>query len=70
MKRNRLLKWEFYSVLAEELITYTDKNEMECLPAVVARSKMYMDGHTARPYFLFDKSEIIKRPVCMICSME
>ena len=49
---------------------YTDKNKMEGLPAVVAPSKIYMDGHTARPYFLFDKSEIIKRPVCMICSME
>ena len=65
-----MIKWEFYSVLAEELLMYTDKNEMEGSPAVVAPSKMYMNGHTARPYFLFDKSEIIKQPVCMICSME
>ena len=43
---------------------------MEGLPAVVAPSKTYMDSHTSKPYFLFDKSDIIKEPVCMICSME
>ena len=70
VKRKKLIKWEFYSALAEELMTYTDIGEMEGLPAVSAPSKTYMDGHVAKPYFSFDKRDIIKRPVCMICSME
>ena len=48
-----------FRILSEQSMPYTDKAEMEGLAAVVVPSKRYIDGHTARPYFLFDKSQII-----------
>ena len=70
VKRKKLVKWEFYSAIAEELMTYCDRSEMDDETIVAGPSKTYMEGHNPNPYFTFKKESIIKRPVCMVCSME
>ena len=70
-KRKKLLKWEFYSVLAEELMMYVDTDGDEVSEGL---SNTYvnrmMEGHVPAPYFSFHKEEITSRPLCMICSMD
>ena len=60
----RLLKWEFYSVAAEEMTTYFDDNEnIDLVQRSVGRAQMY----TTSPVTKDDK---LKNPTCMICSVE
>ena len=71
VKRRKLIKWQFYSVLAEELMMYVDDSGDD---STVAQSNTsihrMMKGHVPAPYFSFDKSQITSRPLCMICSMD
>ena len=72
VKRKKLIKWQFYSVLAEELMMYVDSNEDN--DTLVGHSKSsvnrMMQGHVPASYFNFDKEERTSRPLCMICSMD
>ena len=74
VKRKRLIKWEFYSVLAEELMTYVDTNNNEDdnsgMSSILHLRNKTMRGHVPAPYFSFSKTETTNRPLCMICSME
>jgi len=74
VKRKKLIKWEFYSVLAEELMAYVDINddrdENSEMSSFIRTRKNSMRGHVPAPYFSFDRTETANRPVCMICSME
>ena len=74
VKRKKLIKWDFYSVLAKELMAYvytTDHGDDNSGVSFNVHLRMYeMRGHIPAPYFSFDRNEIITRPLCMICSME
>ena len=71
VKRRKLIKWQFYSVLAEELMMYVDSNEDEETMGLSKSSvNRTMQGHVPASYFSFDKEERTSRPLCMICSMD
>ena len=71
VKRRKLIKWQFYSVLAEELMMYVDDSGDDTTVAQSNTSiRRMMKGHVPAPYFSFDKSQITSRPLCMICSMD
>ena len=72
-RRKKIVKWEFYSVMAEEMMSYVDRHEDGVNDGSMSNNrtlKKYMDGHYPKSYFEFDKKYIVNRPVCMICSME
>ena len=72
-KRKKIVKWEFYSVMAEEMMNYVDRladGDNDGTESNNKKIKKFMDGHYPKPYFQFDKKLIVNRPVCMICSME
>ncbi len=73
VKRRKVIKWEFYSVLTEELMTYVDiQNEEDsfCRSTNKQLTSRIMNGHTAAPYFSFSKLSIAHRHLCMVCSMD
>ena len=64
--RRELKKWEFYSVAAEEMMTYTDaSDETGIVYPAPPTSNIY--AHTPIP---IPKNFHLKLPTCMICSME
>ena len=65
-QRNKLLKWEFYSVAAEEMMTYSDGEDN-----ILQARQLHVQNHVPIP-IPRDKKEgnIIKAPTCMICSLE
>ena len=73
VKRRKVIKWEFYSVLAEELMTYIDRGHGDDNSSISTNNywrNRSMIGHNPAPYFSFDKSSISNRPSCMVCSMD
>ena len=65
VRRNKLLKWQFYATAAEELMAYIDEDEAENILTPKAYS---VQGHSPRP---ITKEYLGKKyPHCMICSME
>ena len=59
VKRKKLLKWEFYSVLAEELMMYVDTDGDEVTEGLTNTSiNRMMEGHVPALYFDFHKDEI------------
>ena len=65
-KKNKLLKWEFYSVVAEELMSYVDQNDSIICPSV-ASIGFSENKHISAP---FDKSFKFNHPTCIVCSTE
>ena len=63
-KKHKLLKWEFYSVVAEELMSYVDKNESISSSSVASRSE---NKHISAP---IDRSFKFSNPTCIVCSTE
>ena len=61
-KRNKMIKWEFYSVVAEEMMTYCSSED-----DVRQDNKRKMDGHVP---IAITKNMGFIAPTCMICSME
>ena len=59
VKRKKLLKWELYSVLAEELVMYVDTDGDEVTEGLTNTSiNRMMEGHVPALYFDFHKDEI------------
>ena len=72
-RRKKIVKWEFYSVMAEEMMSYVDRyddGDNDCTESNNKKLQKYMDCHYPKSYVQFDKKIIVNRPVCMICSME
>ena len=65
VRRNKLLKWQFYATAAEELMAYIDEDEAESILTPTAYS---LQGHAPRP--ITKEYSDKKYPHCMICSME
>ena len=72
VKRRKLIKWEFYFVLAEELMTYVDTtDDHNSGPDSNVQFRTHaMIGHIPAPYFSFWDNEITNRPLYMICYMD
>jgi hypothetical protein len=64
--RRELKKWEFYSVAAEEMMTYTDASDETGIVYPVPSTKTI---YTHKPIAI-PKNFHLKLPTCMICSME
>ena len=71
-RRKKIVKWEFYSIMAEEMMSDMDRHDDGINDGTKTnhkKLKKYMDGHYPKLYFEFDKKIIFNRPViCMICS--
>ena len=72
VKRKKIIKWEFYSVLAEEMMMYVDSSHGDDDTDTNKNMSMTttMKGHIPAPTSQFDKHETTKRPLCMVCSMD
>ena len=63
--RNKLLKWEFYSVAAEEMMTFADNIDIE-----IEERQILSESHVPIPISSNRTKTDMKAPTCMICSME
>ena len=65
MKRKKLIEWEFYSVLAVELMAYVDTtdhgDDNSGVSSNVRLITYAMRGHIPAPYFSFGRNEITTR---------
>ena len=65
-KRRVLKKWEFYAIVAEEMMTYVEEDRMEQMALCNNRSIGDI-SHSPMP---IPRNHDMKSPTCMICSME
>ena len=65
-KRRVLKKWEFYAIVAEEMMTYVEEDCMEQMALCNNRSIGDI-SHSPMP---IPRNHDMKSPTCMICSME
>ena len=63
VKREKLIKWQFYAAAAEEFMTYIDQDE-------VTRATMTFDTANEHQPRAIPKDFWKKHPHCIICSME
>ena len=63
--RKRLLKWEFYSVAAEEMMTFADNEDI-----AIEDRRLFVESHVPIPIPKDREKSDMKAPTCMICSME
>ena len=70
VRRQKVIKWQFYSVLAEELMMFVDNSTADDESTTKQKTFEIRRGHTPAPYSTFGKTEQKKRPLCMICSMD
>ena len=62
--RQRLVKWQFHAVAAEELMNYVDPDEE------IARTIQQNQAYTDHQACFIPKDFREKEPHCIICSME
>ncbi len=64
--KRKLLKWEFYSVVAEELMSYVDNKD----DISTCHSAQKSSQNTTHFGVAIDKSYKFKNPTCVVCSTE
>ena len=67
MKRQKIKKWQFYSVAAEEMMSYVDDDEESDVFSITKNNKQSQNNHYPT---LVTKDFEKKIHLCMICSME
>ena len=74
MKRKKLIKWKFYSILVEEIMVNIDTTDNGADDSGVSSNvhiRMHaMRDHVPAPSFSFNHNKITTRPLYMICSMD
>ncbi len=76
IKQKKVLKWEFYSVLAEELMMYVDTMHDADDGSTARRTSIEhfkthaMKGYVPAPFDAFDRKCITDKPLCMMCSID